>query len=138
MLLKFCWLTQTMATMMSPPPAATCLAFYPEDNNIVAIGMDDATILIYNVRTNKVLFVVLWTCRVAFLHEVKPLHFWVAIILQVKATLVGHTERVTGLAFSQTLNVLISSGPDVQVSTCFFVTYDAITISSLPHPSKPN
>lgn len=77
---------KTMATMMSPPPAATCLAFYPEDNNIVAIGMDDAAILIYNVRTNE-----------------------------VKATLVGHTERVTGLAFSQTLNVLISSGPDVQL-----------------------
>lgn len=36
--------------------------------------------------------------------------------LQVKNRLEGHSERVTGLAFSNALNVLISSGADAQVS----------------------
>lgn len=39
---------------MAPPPAATCLAFDPRDNNVVAIGMDDSTIMIYNARSDKV------------------------------------------------------------------------------------
>ncbi|KAG2534025.1 hypothetical protein PVAP13_9NG226822 [Panicum virgatum] len=38
-----------MTTFMAPP-AATFLAFHPQDNNIIAIGMDDSTIQIYNVR----------------------------------------------------------------------------------------
>lgn len=43
-----------MTTFMSPPPAATFLAFHPQDNNIVAIGMEDSTIQIYNVRVDEV------------------------------------------------------------------------------------
>lgn len=39
---------------MQPPPAATCILFYPPDNNIIAIGLDDSTILIYNIRVDKV------------------------------------------------------------------------------------
>jgi len=39
---------------MPPPPAATFLAFHPQDNNIIAIGMDDSTIQIYNVRVDEV------------------------------------------------------------------------------------
>lgn len=45
---------QTMATFMPPPPAATFLAFHPQDNNILAIGMDDSTVQIYNVRVDEV------------------------------------------------------------------------------------
>jgi WD40 repeat protein len=45
---------QTMTTFMPPPPAATFLAFHPQDNNIIAIGMDDSTIQIYNVRVDEV------------------------------------------------------------------------------------
>ncbi|CAI9782458.1 unnamed protein product [Fraxinus pennsylvanica] len=45
---------QKMATFMPPPPAATFLAFHPQDNNIIAIGMDDSSILIYYVRLDKV------------------------------------------------------------------------------------
>jgi len=45
---------QTLTTIMPPPPMATCLTFYPRDNNILAVGMDDLSILIYNVCTNKV------------------------------------------------------------------------------------
>ncbi|KAL0441665.1 UNVERIFIED_CONTAM: protein TOPLESS [Sesamum radiatum] len=45
---------KTMTTFMPPPPAATFLAFHPQDNNIIAIGMDDSTIQIYNVRVDEV------------------------------------------------------------------------------------
>lgn len=45
---------QTMTTFMSPPPAATFLAFHPQDNNIIAIGMEDSSIQIYNVRVDEV------------------------------------------------------------------------------------
>ncbi len=46
--------TQVMTTFMPPPPAATFLAFHPQDNNIIAIGMEDSTIQIYNVRVDEV------------------------------------------------------------------------------------
>jgi hypothetical protein len=44
-----------MTTFMAPPPAATFLAFHPQDNNIIAIGMEDSSIQIYNVRVDEVL-----------------------------------------------------------------------------------
>ncbi|GMI95157.1 WUS-interacting protein 2, TOPLESS-RELATED 4 [Hibiscus trionum] len=77
---------KTMTTFMPPPPAATFLAFHPQDNNIIAIGMDDSSIQIYNVRVDE-----------------------------VKTKLKGHQKRITGLAFSNTLNVLVSSGADSQL-----------------------
>ncbi|XVE97390.1 hypothetical protein REPUB_Repub03eG0015200 [Reevesia pubescens] len=77
---------KTMATFMSPPPVATYLAFHPQDNNIIAIGMEDSTISIYNVRLDE-----------------------------VKSKLKGHLKRITGLAFSHLLNVLVSSGADAQI-----------------------
>ncbi|XP_022714819.1 topless-related protein 4-like isoform X2 [Durio zibethinus] len=77
---------KTMTTFMAPPPAATFLAFHPQDNNIIAIGMDDSSIQIYNVRVD-----------------------------QVKSKLRGHQKRVTGLAFSNVLNILVSSGADAQL-----------------------
>lgn len=43
-----------MTTFMPPPPAATFLAFHPQDNNIIAVGMEDSSIQIYNVRTDEV------------------------------------------------------------------------------------
>ncbi len=46
---------QVMTTFMSPPPASTFLAFHPQDNNIIAIGMEDSTIHIYNVRVDEVM-----------------------------------------------------------------------------------
>lgn len=46
--------SQVMTTFMSPPPAATFLAFHPQDNNIIAIGMEDSSIQIYNVRVDEV------------------------------------------------------------------------------------
>ncbi|XP_058103933.1 protein TOPLESS-RELATED PROTEIN 2-like isoform X3 [Magnolia sinica] len=77
---------KVMTTFMPPPPAATFLAFHPQDNNIIAIGMDDSTIQIYNVRIDE-----------------------------VKIKLKGHQKRITGLAFSQAMNVLVSSGADAHL-----------------------
>nr|XP_017235245.1 PREDICTED: protein TPR2-like isoform X1 [Daucus carota subsp. sativus] len=77
---------KVMTTFMPPPPAATYLAFHPQDNNIIAIGMEDSTIQIYNVRVDE-----------------------------VKTKLKGHQKPITGLAFSKTLNVLVSSGADAQL-----------------------
>ncbi|KAF5442396.1 hypothetical protein F2P56_035059 [Juglans regia] len=77
---------KVMTTFMSPPPAATFLAFHPQDNNIIAVGMEDSSIQIYNVRVDE-----------------------------VKTKLKGHQNRITGLAFSQTLNALVSSGADTQL-----------------------
>ncbi|XP_022637350.1 topless-related protein 2 [Vigna radiata var. radiata] len=79
---------KVMTTFMPPPPIPTCLAFHPKDNNIVAIGMNDSTVHIYNVRVNE-----------------------------VKSKLKGHHhECITGLAFSARLNILVSSGADAQLS----------------------
>ncbi|GJT65665.1 protein TOPLESS [Tanacetum coccineum] len=44
---------QTMTMFIAPPPTATFLAFHPQDNNIIAIGMDDSTIQIYNVHMDE-------------------------------------------------------------------------------------
>ncbi|KAF9622713.1 hypothetical protein IFM89_032893 [Coptis chinensis] len=79
---------KVMTTFMPPPPASTFLAFHPQDNNIIAIGMEDFTINIYNVRVDE-----------------------------VKTILKGHQKRITGLAFSTNLNILVSSGADAQLST---------------------
>ncbi|XP_043719817.1 protein TPR1-like isoform X2 [Telopea speciosissima] len=77
---------KVMTTFMPPPPPSTFLAFHPQDNNIIAIGMDDSTIHIYNVRVDE-----------------------------VKTKLKGHQKRITGLAFSTNLNILVSSGADAQL-----------------------
>ncbi|GJX21335.1 topless-like protein [Tanacetum coccineum] len=74
---------QTRTTFMAPPPAATFLAFHPQDNNIIAIRMDDSTIQIYNVHVDE-----------------------------VKSKLKGHSKKITGLAFSHVLNVVVSSGAE--------------------------
>ncbi|XP_048332376.2 protein TPR3 isoform X1 [Ziziphus jujuba] len=74
-------------SIMPPPPAATCIAIDP-DSNKVAIGMRNSTIIIYN-RLSK----------------------------EIEAELVGHTGRVTGLAFSKALNILVSSGADAKIFT---------------------
>ncbi|PWA83326.1 CTLH LisH motif, WD40/YVTN repeat-like-containing domain, Topless family [Artemisia annua] len=59
-----------LPTFMPPPPAATFLAFHPLENNIIAIGMEDSSIQIYNVRVDE-----------------------------LKKKLKGYKKRITGLAF---------------------------------------
>ncbi|KAL2566859.1 hypothetical protein GLYMA_19G230500v4 [Glycine max] len=86
---------KVMTTFMPPPPASTFLAFHPQDNNIIAIGMEDSTIHIYNVRVDE-----------------------------VKSKLKGHQKRITGLAFSTCLNILVSSGADAQLCVWSIDTWE--------------
>ncbi|XP_052199357.1 topless-related protein 4-like isoform X2 [Diospyros lotus] len=97
---------KTMTTFMPPPPAATFLAFHPQDNNIIAIGMEDSSIQIYNVRVDE-----------------------------VKTKLKGHQKRITGLAFSAVLNVLVSSGADSQLCVWSTDGWDKQTSKYLQIPS---
>ncbi|PUZ64082.1 hypothetical protein GQ55_3G115400 [Panicum hallii var. hallii] len=76
---------KVLTTFMAPPPASTFLAFHPQ-YNIIAIGMEDSSIRIYDAFKNEVLRV-----------------------------LMGHQEKITGLTFSQSMNVLVSSGADAQL-----------------------
>ncbi|KAG2334403.1 hypothetical protein Bca52824_005583 [Brassica carinata] len=75
-----------MATCVPPPPASTFLAFHPSENNIIGIGFEDSSIKIYNLRNDE-----------------------------VRAILKGHKNRITGLAFSRALDVLVSSSADSQL-----------------------
>nr|GMD04579.1 topless-related protein 3 [Ipomoea batatas] len=77
---------KVMKTFTWLQSASTFLAFHPHDNNTIAIGTEDSTIYIWDVRDDKA----------------KPLQ--------------GHLKRITGLAFSTNCNILISSGADAQVS----------------------
>ncbi|XP_019422811.1 PREDICTED: topless-related protein 3-like [Lupinus angustifolius] len=86
---------KVMTTFMPPPPASTYLAFHPLDNNIIAIGMEDSTIHIYNVRVDE-----------------------------VKSKLRGHQKRISGLAFSTNLNILVSSGADAQLCVWSIDTWE--------------
>ncbi|XP_047328825.1 topless-related protein 3-like isoform X2 [Impatiens glandulifera] len=100
---------KTMTTFMPPPPASTFLAFHPQDNNIIAIGMEDSTIHIYNVRVDE-----------------------------VKSKLKGHHKRITGLAFSTHLNILVSSGGDAQLCIWSIDTWEKRKIVPLQLPAgKP-
>ncbi|XP_055825437.1 protein TOPLESS-like isoform X2 [Solanum dulcamara] len=93
---------RTMITFMPPPPAATYVAFYPQDNNIIAIGMNDSTIQICNVQVGE-----------------------------VRSKLRGHSKRITGLAFSHVLNVLVSSGADSQLCVWSTVGWEIQRATSL-------
>ncbi|GAB4828259.1 Topless- protein 4 [Ancistrocladus abbreviatus] len=97
---------KTMTTFMAPPPAATFLAFHPQDNNIIAIGMEDSSIQIYNVRVDE-----------------------------VKTKLKGHQKRITGLAFSNALNVLVSSGADAQLCVWSMEGWEKLSHKYLQIPS---
>ncbi|KNA19336.1 hypothetical protein SOVF_060520 [Spinacia oleracea] len=86
---------KVMTTFMPPPPASTYLAFHPQDNNIIAIGMEDSSIHIYNVRVDE-----------------------------VKSKLKGHVKRISGLAFSTSLGILVSSGADAQLCVWSIDTWE--------------
>ncbi|KAK7356611.1 hypothetical protein VNO80_15886 [Phaseolus coccineus] len=85
-----------MTTFMPPPPAATFHAFHPQENNIFAIGMNDSSIQIYNVRVDE-----------------------------IKTKLKVHRKRIIGLAFSHILDVLVSSEADSTPVNCYEVLLSA-------------
>ncbi|GJN12369.1 hypothetical protein PR202_ga30641 [Eleusine coracana subsp. coracana] len=73
-----------IVTFMEPPPAVTFIVFHPQCK-FIALGMEDSTIQIFDVR-----------------------------IRQVTNKLQGHHKKITGLSFSQLKNVLVSSGADAE------------------------
>ncbi|KAI3955553.1 hypothetical protein MKW92_015232 [Papaver armeniacum] len=77
---------ESMSSFMPPPPACTCIIFYPEDNNILIIGTEDSKIIIYDVRQDV-----------------------------VNQTLKGHFKKITGLAYSTELKVLVSLDEEAQI-----------------------
>jgi len=83
---NFVNLSQVITTFMAPPPSITFLTVHPQDDNIIAIGMEDSSIQIYDTNNNE-----------------------------VQRVLMGHQKKVTGLTFSQSKNVLVSSGADAQL-----------------------
>ncbi|KAI8562452.1 hypothetical protein RHMOL_Rhmol03G0038700 [Rhododendron molle] len=89
-----------------PPPASTFLAFYPQDNDIIAIGMEDSRIHIYNHRQSK-----------------------------VKSEMKGHKKRITGLAFSTNLNILVSSATDAQLCIWRIDTWEHLKSVSIQLPA---
>ncbi|KAI4310937.1 hypothetical protein MLD38_035879 [Melastoma candidum] len=97
---------KVMTTFVPPPPASTFIAFHPQDNNVLAIGMEDSTIHIYSVRVEE-----------------------------VKSKLKGHQKRITGLAFSTNLNILVSSGADAQLCVWSIDTWERRKTVALQIPA---
>nr|GMD21545.1 topless-related protein 3-like [Ipomoea batatas] len=81
-------MTFEVMTTFRPYGTPTFLVVYPCNNNVIAIGTENGTIILYNVRVDE-----------------------------IKATLFrGHRKRITGLAFSTTdPNILVSSSADAKV-----------------------
>ena len=44
----------------------------------------------------------------------------------MKSKLKGHQKRITGLAFSTNLNILVSSGADAQVSGILYIFFSLL------------
>ncbi|CAO2168151.1 unnamed protein product [Urochloa humidicola] len=98
---------QVFHTFMAPPPAVTFIAFHPQDINIIALGMEDSTIQIYNLN-----------------------------VKQVQRKLTGHQNMINGLAFSESLNVLVSSGADTQLCIWRIDSWDKIRSRYIQPPAK--
>nr|GMD24530.1 topless-related protein 3-like isoform X1 [Ipomoea batatas] len=77
---------KVMKTFTWLESATTFLAFHPHDNYTIAIGTENSTIYIWDVRTDK-----------------------------ASRSLQGHLKCITGLAFSTNCNILVSSGADARL-----------------------
>ncbi|KAJ0015067.1 hypothetical protein Pint_21692 [Pistacia integerrima] len=87
-----------MTMIMSRPTTATNLAFHPQDNNIIAIGKEDSTIEIYNVRVDEAM-----QSNLCFLSQ----------SIRVKVLLLPSCFKELMVAI--TSNALVSSGADAQL-----------------------
>eukprot|EP00243_Klebsormidium_subtile_P002562 TRINITY_DN1516_c0_g2_i1.p1 TRINITY_DN1516_c0_g2~~TRINITY_DN1516_c0_g2_i1.p1 ORF type:complete len:423 (+),score=90.65 TRINITY_DN1516_c0_g2_i1:93-1271(+) len=94
---------KVMTMFMPPPPAATVLTFHPDNNNIIAIGMDDASVQIYNVRNDE-----------------------------VETKLSGHSKPITGLAFLSGAKLLVSAGADAEVCVWSITSWSKRRSKTLP------
>ncbi|KAI3893552.1 hypothetical protein MKX03_000505 [Papaver bracteatum] len=100
---------ERLSTFMRPPPACTSLIFYPEDNNILAIGTEDSNILIYDIHEDV-----------------------------IKETLKGHMKKITGLAYSKELKVLVSLDAEAQICVWKWGTWVKQNTAALQIPSGRN
>ncbi|KAG6524143.1 hypothetical protein ZIOFF_014034 [Zingiber officinale] len=96
---------KVITTFMPTPPTATSLAFHLEDNNMIAAGMEDSSILIYNIRIDEVHNLVLSICQTMSILDA----FYSENQTQ------GPPKKDNRLAFSPSLNVLVSAGADAQL-----------------------
>ncbi|KAL6659345.1 hypothetical protein ACP70R_003385 [Stipagrostis hirtigluma subsp. patula] len=94
--IRYVGCSQVFSTFMMPPPAVTSIAFHPQDDNTIAFGMEDSTIQIYNLIIGQP------DCQNC-------------CFITVKKKLTGHHQKITGLAFHQAMNVLVSAGVDGQL-----------------------
>ncbi|CAJ2662302.1 unnamed protein product [Trifolium pratense] len=94
---------------MSPPPAATCIAFIPQDNNIAAIGREDSVIHIFSIRHGEVI-----------------------------AELKGHQKHITSIAFSLRQNIMVSAGADAQLISWNMNTWSMNKSSSIQLRTREN
>ncbi|RZC46392.1 hypothetical protein C5167_039335 [Papaver somniferum] len=100
---------ERLSAFMPPPPACTCLIFYPEDNNILIIGAEDSNIMIYDLRKNAII-----------------------------ETLKGHLKKITGLAYSKELKVLVSLDAETQICVWKCDTWDKQNTAALQIPAGRN
>ncbi|KAI3463417.1 hypothetical protein Pfo_020080 [Paulownia fortunei] len=93
------------------PFVATFLAFHPRNKNVIAVGTKDSSIQIYDL-----------------------------CLFEVKFILRGHQKRVTSLAFSNVLDVLVSSGADAQLCVWRLKTWKkkASKFLQIPPGRTPN
>ncbi|XP_050896460.1 topless-related protein 2 [Lathyrus oleraceus] len=85
---------RVMTSFMQPPPAATFLAFNPEDNNTVLIEREDSEIHIFNIRYHELISI-----------------------------LKGHQMYITGIVFSRRLDTMVSSSADGELSSWCMSTW---------------
>ncbi|KAI3857265.1 hypothetical protein MKW92_032670 [Papaver armeniacum] len=100
---------ERLSTFMRPPPACTSLIFYPEDNNILVIGKEDSNILIYDIHEDVII-----------------------------ETLKGHMKKITGLAYSKELKVLVSMDAEAQICVWKWETWVKQNTAALQIPSGSN
>jgi WD40 repeat protein len=59
--LRYClFMALSQVTSMAPPPSVTFIVFHPQDSNIIAFGMEDSTIQIYNIHVGQVCVIPLY------------------------------------------------------------------------------
>ncbi|XP_071712277.1 topless-related protein 4-like [Rutidosis leptorrhynchoides] len=100
---------KTLTSFIDHPPAPTSLVFNPQDNNIIAIGLADCTIQIFNIRLDQAL-----------------------------QKLVGHQKFVTGLAYDIDKKILVSSGADAQICIWNTENWEKVTSKYLNIPFRRN
>lgn len=115
---------------MPAPSMATFLALHPQ-NNILAVGLDDSTIMIYNICMDEVHYLpVIDKCSWRDFHRETQATYLLPTNVQVESQHKGHFGKITGLACSKVLSVLVSTGADAQASF-FFPHISSITIPFL-------